>query len=145
MNKSEGEVSYVKLVEKICRKKKVDDATTKLRVSYFPFSFQGRKVRPNYIRDDKNVMCYFKDVSEERFRSILHVEVTNDVEKNQRIDENEGFDQVFREDLVRGYVANNEDMPLVGGADDSGDGVLAMYVGEPSQQYPVVGRMKIDM
>ncbi|CAE6199406.1 unnamed protein product [Arabidopsis arenosa] len=138
MNKSKGEVSYVKMVEKICRKKKVDEATTKLRVSYFPFTFQGRKLRPNYIRDDEDVVCYYEDVSEEGLRSVLHVEVTNDVEQNQGIDENEGFDQVLREDLVRGYVANNEDIPLVGGADDSGGGVLAMYVGEPSQQYPAV-------
>ncbi|KAG7563853.1 MULE transposase N-terminal all-beta domain [Arabidopsis suecica] len=126
------------MVEKICRKKKVDEATTKLRVSYFPFTFQGRKLRPNYIRDDEDVVCYYEDVSEEGLRSVLHVEVTNDVEQNQGIDENEGFDQVLREDLVRGYVANNEDIPLVGGADDSGGGVLAMYVGEPSQQYPAV-------
>ncbi|CAE5980081.1 unnamed protein product [Arabidopsis arenosa] len=122
----------------ICRKKKVDEATTKLRVSYFSFTFKGRKLRPNYIRDDEDVVCYYEDVSEEGFRSVLHVEVTNDVEQNQGINENEGFDQVLREDLVRGNVANNEDVPLVGGADDSGGGVLAMYVGEPSQQYPAV-------
>ncbi|KAG7578993.1 MULE transposase N-terminal all-beta domain [Arabidopsis thaliana x Arabidopsis arenosa] len=110
MNKSKGEVSYVKMVEKICRKKKVDE----------------------------DVVSYYEDVSEDGFRSVLHVEVTNNVEQNQATDENEGFDQILREDLVRGYVANNEDNPLVGGADDSGGGVLAMYVGEPSQQYPAV-------
>ncbi|KAG7583472.1 MULE transposase N-terminal all-beta domain [Arabidopsis suecica] len=130
--------TYIEVLTINSRKKKVDEATTKLRVSYFPFTFKGRKLRPNYIWDDEDVVCYFEDVSEEGFRSVLHVEVTNDVEQNQGIDENEEFDQVLREDLVRGYVANNEDIPLVGGADDSGGGVLAMYVGEPSQQYPAV-------
>ncbi|EFH60069.1 predicted protein [Arabidopsis lyrata subsp. lyrata] len=48
------------MVEKICRKKKVDEATTKLRASYFPFTFKGRKLRPNYIRDDEDVVCEVK-------------------------------------------------------------------------------------
>ncbi|CAD5318802.1 unnamed protein product [Arabidopsis thaliana] len=99
LKKSKNEVTYAKLIEKICRKRNVDEASTKLKVSYFPFSFQGHKVRPNYIRDDEDVECYFEGVSEEGFRSVLHVEVINDVELNLRMDENEQFDQVLREDL----------------------------------------------
>ena len=34
-------------------------------MSYFPFSFQGRKGIPNYIRDDEDLEWYFEDVSEE--------------------------------------------------------------------------------
>jgi len=52
-----------------------------------------------------------------------------------RMDENERFDHVLREDLVRENVANSEDISLIGGEDEIGGGVLAMYVGEQSKQY----------
>ena len=68
----------------------------------------------------------------------MHVKVNNDVEPNLKMDENEQFDQVLREELVRQNVANNEDISLIGGADEIDGGVLAMYVGEPSEQYLVM-------
>ena len=127
MKKLKGEVTYAKLIEKIRMKRNVDETSTKLKVSYFPFSFQGRKLRPNYIRDNEDLECYFEDVNEEGFRSILHVE------SNMRMNENERFDKILREDLVRQNVVNNEDTSLIVGTDEIGGAVLAMYVGEPSE------------
>ena len=65
----------------------------------------------------------------------MHVQISYDVEPNMRMDENERFDHVLREDLVIENVANSEDISLIGGEDEIGGGVLAMYVGEQSKQY----------
>ncbi|XP_010424601.1 PREDICTED: uncharacterized protein At3g43530-like [Camelina sativa] len=91
MKTSSSDVSYAKLVEKICSKIRVDEAMKNLR-----------------------------DVSKEGFRSVLHVEVTNNEEQNQGIDENEGFDQVLIKDLATRNLPNNEEIALIGGANDNG-------------------------
>ncbi|XP_023641784.1 uncharacterized protein LOC111831497 [Capsella rubella] len=133
MKTSIREVSYSGLVEKICNKMRVDEATTQLKISYLPLLLMERK-KPNDIRDDEDVVCYLKQVNKEGCRSVLHVEVTNIVEENQRTEENHGFKQGSREDLVRVVVPSNKEILPICEANNS----EILYLGEPSQQNEVV-------
>jgi len=66
------EITYSRLVDKICTKIKIDESTIKLKLSYIPSG-----VKPPtylYIRDDDDVYVYLTTLDEEKSRSVLHVE-----------------------------------------------------------------------
>ncbi|KAG7556797.1 MULE transposase N-terminal all-beta domain [Arabidopsis suecica] len=99
METSIEEVTYSALVNKICRKAKVDETTTELKLSYVPELVDPK--RPIYISDDDDVMCYL-EMNEDQFQ-VLHVEVINEG--------NQGQEQPCgREDRGSVACASNEEL-----------------------------------
>ncbi|KAF8113124.1 hypothetical protein N665_0056s0029 [Sinapis alba] len=70
------EVTYSDLVERICRKIKADGYGM-LKISYFPMVLYSNK--PSYIWCDEDVLGYLMQVNNEKYRSVLHVEISNDI------------------------------------------------------------------
>lgn len=99
------EVTYSRLVERIGKKIKVDQSTTKLDLSYIPLIVDPK--RPSYIYDDEDVFGYLIDVNKEQCRNVLHVELTEFVSENQ------SFEHLSRnEELVSDYQANEGGISL---------------------------------
>ncbi|CAN7016579.1 unnamed protein product, partial [Brassica rapa subsp. trilocularis] len=72
LKKSVDEITRSVLVERICRKIKVDDYKMEAKISYFPMVMYSNK--PSYIWEDEDVFCYLMQVNQENCRSVLHVE-----------------------------------------------------------------------
>ena len=73
------EVTYSALVERICRKLKVDESKIEAKLSYFPMVLYSNK--PSYIWNDEDVFGYLLQVNHEQCRSVPHVEFNNDIDK----------------------------------------------------------------
>ncbi|XP_056852005.1 protein FAR1-RELATED SEQUENCE 4-like [Raphanus sativus] len=74
LKKPVEEVTYSVLVERICRKIKVDEYKMIVKISYFPMVMYSNK--PSYICDDEEVFGYLMQVNQENCRSVLHVELS---------------------------------------------------------------------
>ncbi|KAF8083943.1 hypothetical protein N665_0743s0003 [Sinapis alba] len=72
LKKSVEEVTYSALVERICRKIKVDESKMEAKLSYFPMVLYSNK--PSYIWNDEDIFGYLLQFNHENCRSILHVE-----------------------------------------------------------------------
>uniref|UniRef100_A0A0D3E0E8 DYW domain-containing protein n=1 Tax=Brassica oleracea var. oleracea TaxID=109376 RepID=A0A0D3E0E8_BRAOL len=59
--RSDEEVTYSQLVDRVCRKMKIDVALSKIQLSYFPFGMDDK--RPCYIFDDEDVLGYLLEVT----------------------------------------------------------------------------------
>ncbi|XP_010424785.1 PREDICTED: protein FAR1-RELATED SEQUENCE 8-like [Camelina sativa] len=120
METSIEEVSYSALVQKICRKAKVDETMTELKLSYVPESVHPK--RPIHIHDDDDLMCYL-EMNPDQFQ-VLHVEVVNDVEINQGDEQSRGtVGCSLNEELISSSRATYEN---------------TMYEGEPSERFEMM-------
>ena len=72
------EITYSFLKERICKKKTIDPCTKRLNLSYIPLVVEPK--RQSYILDDEDVFVYLTSVDKEGRRSILHVEVIEEME-----------------------------------------------------------------
>ncbi|XP_024007336.1 uncharacterized protein LOC112083525 [Eutrema salsugineum] len=68
------EVTYSELVKNIYRKTKIDEATTKLKLSYIPMLVEPK--RPSYILDDEDVLGFLLDIDKDLRKNVLHVQRT---------------------------------------------------------------------
>ncbi|KAG7564581.1 MULE transposase N-terminal all-beta domain [Arabidopsis suecica] len=75
-------VTYSVLVDNLCRKTKIDKATSNLKISYFPLGLDPK--RPSYILDDEDVFGFLLDVNESGYKNLLYVELIKDVKPNDR-------------------------------------------------------------
>lgn len=78
---SKEEITYSMLVDRICKKIKIDEAKTKMKMSYI--SVTAKPQREVHIFDDEDVLVFLTSVDEELRRSLLHVEAIKDLETNQ--------------------------------------------------------------
>ncbi|XP_033144112.1 uncharacterized protein LOC103848277 [Brassica rapa] len=72
------EITYSCLKERICKKKSIDPCLKRMNLSYIPLVVEHK--RQSYILDDEDVYVYLTSVYKEGRRSILHVEVIEDME-----------------------------------------------------------------
>ncbi|XP_048618419.1 uncharacterized protein LOC106379958 [Brassica napus] len=72
------EITYSCLKERICKKKSIDPCLKRMNLSYIPLVVEPK--RQSYILDDEDVYVYLTSVDKEGRRSILHVEVIEDME-----------------------------------------------------------------
>ena len=72
------DITYYALVERICRKIRVDESKVQVKISYFPMVLYSYK--PSYIWNDEDVFGYLLQVNHEKCRSVLHVEFNKTVE-----------------------------------------------------------------
>ena len=72
------EITYSFLKERICKKKTMDPCIKRLILSYIPLVVEPK--RQSYIMDDEDVFVYLTSVDKEERRSILHVEVIEEME-----------------------------------------------------------------
>ncbi|XP_056848648.1 protein FAR1-RELATED SEQUENCE 5-like [Raphanus sativus] len=77
MKKSVEEVTYSELVECICRKIKAN-GDGMVKISYFPLVLYSNK--PSYIWSDEDVLGYLMQVNHDKCRSVLHVEISSDMD-----------------------------------------------------------------
>ena len=71
------EITYSELVESICRKIKAN-RDRMLKISYFPMVLYSNK--PSYIWCDEDVLGYLMQVNHDKCRSVLHVEISCDMD-----------------------------------------------------------------
>ncbi|KAF8092700.1 hypothetical protein N665_0403s0008 [Sinapis alba] len=76
MKTSVEKVTYSDLVERICRKIKAD-GDGMLKISYFPMVLYSNK--PSYIWCNEDVLGYLMQVNNEKCRSVLYMEIINDI------------------------------------------------------------------
>ncbi|KAL0645383.1 hypothetical protein Bca4012_043674 [Brassica carinata] len=79
LKKSAEEVTYFALVERICRKLKVDESKMEAKLSYFPMVLYSNN--PSYIWNDEDVFGYLLQVNHKLCISVPHVEFNNDIDK----------------------------------------------------------------
>ncbi|CAN6899500.1 unnamed protein product [Brassica oleracea var. botrytis] len=72
------EITYSFLKERICKKMTIYPCTKSLNLSYIPLVVEPK--RQSYILDDEDVFVYLTSVDKEERRSILHVEVIQEME-----------------------------------------------------------------
>jgi len=72
------EITYSCLKERICKKKSIDPCLKRMNLSYIPLVVEPK--RQSYILDDEDVFVYLTSVDKEGRRSILHVEVIEEME-----------------------------------------------------------------
>ncbi|CAF2054552.1 unnamed protein product, partial [Brassica oleracea var. botrytis] len=99
--RSDEEVTYSQLVDRVCRKMKIDVASSKIQLSYFPFGMDDK--RPCYIFDDEDVLGYLLEVEKNQRRTVLHVELIEYVSQNQS---NEMFSR--DEEIISDARANDD-------------------------------------
>ena len=119
------EITYSWLVDKICTKIKIDESTMKRKLSYIPTG-----VKPPtylYIRDDDDVYVYLTTLDEEKSRSVLHVEVGNELEM---VDVNEQQSRVQRKSSV-GVNYEEENFGGLDNDDRANVGAITLYANEP--------------
>lgn len=75
------ELTYSVLVDGICKKIGVNDSTRKLKLSYIPLV--AKPHRESCIVDDDDVYVYLTTVDKEGLRSILNVELMEDLERDK--------------------------------------------------------------
>ena len=73
------EITYSALVERICRKIKVDGYKVETKISYFPMVLYSNKL--SYVWNDEDVFGYLLQVNHEKCRSVLHVEFNKTVQE----------------------------------------------------------------
>ncbi|RID65327.1 hypothetical protein BRARA_D00528 [Brassica rapa] len=83
LKKSVEEVTYSALVERICRKLKVDESKMEAKLSYFPMVLYSNT--PSYIWNDEDIFGYLLQVNHEQYRSVSHVEFNNDIDKDDYV------------------------------------------------------------
>ena len=71
------EITYSELVESICRKIKAN-GDGMVKISYFPMVLYSNK--PSYIWCDEDVLGYLMQVNHDKCRSVLHVEISSDMD-----------------------------------------------------------------
>ncbi|XP_033129969.1 uncharacterized protein LOC117126257 [Brassica rapa] len=76
--KTLDEITYSFLKERICKKKSIDPCLKRLNMSYIPLVVEPK--RQSYILDDEDVYVYLTSVDKDERRSILHVEVIEEME-----------------------------------------------------------------
>lgn len=126
------DVSYYRLVNRICGKLMVDAGTTKLRLSYIPLIVHPRS--PSYILDDEDVLGYLMEVNQDQCRSLLHVElaeVVSEKQSNQYLCTNEELlsdGRVNDGDIVGAsdVRANDDDIVAASDARVDDDGIVAL-------------------
>ena len=99
--RSDEEVTYSQLVDRVCRKMKIDVASSRIQLSYFPFGMDDK--RPCYIFDDEDVLGYLLEVEKNQRRTVLHVELIESVSQNQS---NEMFSR--DEEIISDARANDD-------------------------------------
>lgn len=72
------EITYSGLMDRICKKIGIDELTTKLKLSYIPLGVQT--YTQSYILNDDDVYVFLTSLDKEQCRSVLQVEVINDLE-----------------------------------------------------------------
>lgn len=72
------EITYSFLKERICKKMAIFLCTKSLKLNYIPLVVEPK--RQSYILDDEDVFVYLTSVDKEERRSILHVEVIEEME-----------------------------------------------------------------
>ncbi|KAL0886025.1 hypothetical protein Bca101_010008 [Brassica carinata] len=77
MTSSLEEITYSFLKERICKKKTIDPCRKRLNLSCIPLVVEPK--RQSYILDDEDVFVYLTTVDKEGRRSILHVEVIEEM------------------------------------------------------------------
>lgn len=58
----------------MCKKIRLDESTTKLKISY-----TVDPKRPLYILGDEEIFGYLMEVNKDKYKSILHVKLIKDV------------------------------------------------------------------
>lgn len=113
------DVTYSRLVERICKKIMVDASTTKLLLSYIPMIMNPKT--PSYILDDEDVLGYLMEVNQEQCRSLLHVELTEVVSgKDSNL-------YVFTNEELRSDGRDkDDDIVVAGDAREDDDGIVAV-------------------
>lgn len=132
MKGSLEEFTYSVLVNRICKKIMLDEATTMLRLSYIPLLEDP--MRQTYILDDEDVLGYLMEGGKNQRRHVLHVELIEGVEQNQ------SCEQFSREDRRSGIDVRNEEI-----ACDSrvNDGNTEQYV--PLDNVPPISHGENDI
>ena len=104
---------------------KIDESTMKLKLSYIPTG-----VKPPtylYIRDDDDVYVYLTTLDEEKSRSVLHVEVGNELEM---VHLNEQQSRVQGKSSV-GVNYEEENLGGLDNDDRANVGAITLYANEP--------------
>ena len=71
LKKSVEEVTYSALVERICRKLKVNESKIEAKLNYFPMVLYSNKL--SYIWNDEDVFSYLLQVNHEKCREVLYM------------------------------------------------------------------------
>ncbi|KAF8096731.1 hypothetical protein N665_0302s0005 [Sinapis alba] len=99
------EITYSFLKERICNNKTIDLYTKRLNLSYILVVVEPK--RQSYILDDEDVFVYLTSVDKEGRKSILHVEVIEEMEivlvmkQQSRVEKESSYDGNYTE-LVSG-------------------------------------------
>ncbi|KAJ4881290.1 SWIM-type domain-containing protein [Raphanus sativus] len=83
------EITYSCLKERICKKKRIDPCLKRMNLSYIPLVVEPK--RQSYILDDEDVYVYLTSVDKEGRRSILHVEVIEEMEQQSVVEKESSY------------------------------------------------------
>ena len=95
------EITYSFLKERICKKMSIYPCLKRLNLSYIPLVVEPK--RQSYILDDEDVFVYLTSVDKEERRSILHVEVIEEMEivpiteQQSRVEKESSYDGNYSE------------------------------------------------
>lgn len=127
MKGSFEEFTYSVLVDRICKKIRVDEATTTmLKLSYVPLLEDPK--RQTYLLDDEDVLGYLMEGDNNQRRNVLHVELIEGVDQNQsweREDGRSGIDVRNEEIADDELLANGEEVAYMDNYGMSVDDVQA--------------------
>uniref|UniRef100_A0A0D3ASR8 SWIM-type domain-containing protein n=1 Tax=Brassica oleracea var. oleracea TaxID=109376 RepID=A0A0D3ASR8_BRAOL len=123
------EIMYSELVESICRKIKAN-GDGMVKISYFPMVLYSNK--PSYIWCDEDVLGYLMQVNHDKCRSVLHVEISSDMDDTYGGMSLLGDDDETDDSYVGLSDGTEEDDTEQDGTDQDHemDGVVALYTPE---------------
>ncbi|KAG5377716.1 hypothetical protein IGI04_025558 [Brassica rapa subsp. trilocularis] len=138
------EITYSELVESICRKINAN-GDGMVKISYFPLVLYSNK--PSYIWCDEDVLSYLMQVNHDKYRSVLHVEISNDMDDTYGGISLSGDDDETDDSYVGLYDGDDDEtddiyLGLSDGNEENGteqdrtdqdhemDGVVALYTAE---------------
>ncbi|XP_013633381.1 PREDICTED: uncharacterized protein LOC106339116 [Brassica oleracea var. oleracea] len=123
------EITYSELVESICRKIKANGVGM-VKLSYFPMVLYSNN--PSYIWCDEDVLGYLMQVNHDKCRSVLHVEISSDMDDTYGGMSLSGDDDETDDSYVGLSDGTEEDDTEQDGTDQDHemDGVVALYTPE---------------
>lgn len=128
MKESLEELTYSRLVSRICKKIRVDEGTTKLKLTYIPFKVDHKKA--SIILDDEDVIAYVMRYKDDCV-SVLHVELIEGVSQKKN------FEKRSREDRGSGVDVRNEE--IASDARDNNNMMISLNTeSEPPEQHALL-------
>ena len=140
------EITYSFLKERICKKKSIYPCLKRLNLSYIPLVVEPK--RQSYILDDEDVFVYLTSVDKEGRRSILHVEVIEEMEivpvmEQQSVVEKESSYGGNYSELASG-LPEVEGNPVEGNSVEGNPGELTLVTGIEEAEIYLPGSERVE-